>query len=105
MIRQLEQMGAPADFIAAERAKLAPQDFELFEDNAYAVHVFQRMRTQWRTRGMDGQITGLDYAGFGMVARVCGVPPKQRVQVFEDMQLLELETLAITAEQRKAAEK
>lgn len=101
----MEQMGAPADVIAEARTRLLPSDFELFEDNLPSFHLFQRLRTQWRTRGMDGDICGLDYAVVPAVMRLLHIAPGRRSQCFEDIQLMELETLTVVAEKKRAAQK
>lgn len=97
----MEDMGAPADVIADARAQLAPADFELFDDNVTSFSVFQRMRTQWRTRGMDGDISGLDYSALPAVMQLMNIPPARQGGVFDDLHLMELETLMVAAERRR----
>ena len=82
LIGQLVLMGAPDEFIEQTRASAVRNaDFELFEDNVIVVTVFHRMSTQWRTRGMDGALQGLDYGVLPWVMRMCGVKQKQHGHV------------------------
>ena len=95
-------MGAPQDFIDQTRASaVRSHDFELFEDNIQTVTVFQRMSTQWRTRGMDGVLQGLDYTALPFVMRMCGIAAKQRAVIFEEIGIMEMETLKVVREKQK----
>lgn len=104
IITQMEQMGAPADVLAAARAQLAPADFELFDENIPSFALFQRMRTQWRTRGMDGDLIGLDYGPLNTVMRLMKIRPADRSQCFDDLHLMEIETLSVTADRKRASQ-
>ena len=98
----LIDQGAPPEVIEQARgASSEAHELELFEDNVPAVEVFQCMGTQWRTRGMDGALQGLDYNVLPAVMRLCGVPAKARKIVFEDVRIMEIETLKIVSERKE----
>jgi hypothetical protein len=102
VLADLAAWNAPPEVIAAAEAHARRAlDFELFEDCAQALEVFQRMATQWRTRGMDGALQGLDYNTFPFVMQMCQVPRRARPQVFEDVQVMEMETLKVIRERDK----
>jgi hypothetical protein len=61
-----------------------------------SVEVFARMSTQWRV-GVAGPV-GLDYAALPVVTRACGVPAGKRSAVFDDLQVMEREALAVLRE-------
>lgn len=66
----------------------------IWPDNLAAVNVFIALGTQWRV-GMAGA-TGLDYGAIDPVMRLVGVPRAERLEVFEDLRVLEdaaLETM------------
>jgi len=66
-----------------------------------AVTLFLASQTQWRTAGMAGIRTGLDYAGVAVVARAQG--KNFRGELFSDLQSVEsgaLDELLIQAERR-----
>lgn len=95
-------MGAPSEVIEQARGSAQQsRDLEIFEDNVPAVAVFQRMHTQWRTRGMDGAIMGMDYAPLPFVMRMCGIAANQRQAVFEDIVIMEIETLKVIREKQE----
>ncbi len=97
----LAMWNAPPEVIAAaKRARQRADDVEVYPENFVSVQVFQRMHTQWRTRGMDGEISGLDYSSFPITARMLKVPRKDWEQVFDDVGLMENETLAVVVERR-----
>lgn len=94
---------APPEVIDRARANMAAAtDFDLMEDNALSVSVFDHMRTQWRFRGRGGDQpdvpSGLDYTPLPIVMRLCRVPLDQREQVFEDLRILEDETIRVINE-------
>lgn len=93
-------MGASEEDIARARAAMAPADFELYEDCVQSYTVFRRMATQWRVGGMDGVPYGLDYTVFEVFCTRMGVPEDDRNQVFEDVGLMETETLRVIADRR-----
>ena len=59
------------------------------------------MGTQWRTRGMDGALQGLDYNAIPTVMRLCEIPVKARKTVFQDVRIMEIETLKIVQERKE----
>lgn len=71
------------------------EDYELWPEHGLAWKVFRRSGTQWRkTAGVQRVVwEGLDYAGVEVVMRRCGVPEAQADEVFEQLQVLEDETL------------
>jgi len=101
VLADLAAWNAPPEVIAAARkARARADEVEVYPDNWASVMVFQRLHTQWRTRGMDGEISGLDYSSFPITARMLKVPRKDWEQVFDDVGLMENETLAVVAERR-----
>jgi hypothetical protein len=80
-------------------------DYELWPEHAAAWRVFARCQTQWRVVSemavsMGGgysrtRLLGLHYAGVETVMRRCGVSDAEADQVFEHVQILEDETLAL----------
>lgn len=98
----LIDQGAPPEVIEqARNASADVQVLELFEDNWPAVECFQAMGTQWRTRGMDGALQGLDYNALPVVMRLCAIAVKDRKTVFEDIRIMEIETLRIVKERQE----
>lgn len=72
MLDAMRAMGAPAEDIERvaqaikqqrESAKQEPQAFGVHEDNWLIVRAFETLRTQWNFAGMEGERTGLNYAG------------------------------------------
>lgn len=95
----MQEFGAPPEVIeAAARNARTAEDFELFEDNEQSVRIFRSLATQWRFRGMDGLRAGLDYSVLPFVMHTLSVKRSDRKQVFEDVMLLEEETLLVQAE-------
>jgi hypothetical protein len=71
--------------LTAEEATGPP--FEVWPDNWPAIMVYRSMRTQWNV-GPAGPV-GLVYASLGEVWRRLKVPPSDRDQVFQDLQVME----------------
>lgn len=65
--------------------------FEVWPENWTAVQVFRAMQTQWRV-GASGP-TGFDYSALGEVWRRLKVPPAERDEAFDLLQIMELEAL------------
>ncbi len=64
----------------------------VWPENRQSVHVFMRLRTQWRV-GMAGA-TGLDYAALTPeLWRLTKTRPRDRRRVFDDLQVLEVAAL------------
>jgi hypothetical protein len=81
---------------------LRPEDFP--EDDGVpvwpccwsSVQVFARMETQWNVGA--GVAVGLRYEAFPIVLRACGVPQRDRAQVFADLQTMERVALRVMRE-------
>jgi hypothetical protein len=71
---------------------------EVWPDNALSVNVFTAVSTQWRT-GQSG-ITGLDYNVFPFVMETCGVLPEQKIEVFDNIRIMEDEVLLMMNEKK-----
>lgn len=71
MESDLAAFGLPVEVAASA----ADEDCDcwVLEENWEAVQVFLRCATQWRYAGMEGKITGLDYAAVESVMRMRGV--------------------------------
>lgn len=80
----------------AQQLDRAP-DYELWPEHWTAWDVYLGCRTQWRKSvGMARMFwEGLDYQAVDLVMRRYRVPKKQHDEVFAQLQVLELETLAI----------
>lgn len=70
----------------------ATRTVEVWPDNVLAIEVFSALRTQWRVGGM-GSATGLDYAALPVVMRLMKVPEEEQIDLFEDVQIMEVEAL------------
>ena len=71
---------------------------ELWPENVPAVLLYLACDTQWRYAGMSGVPTGLDYAGVRAVMDLQAVPSDAHPALFQDLQALEREHLAVSAE-------
>lgn len=89
--------------IPAQRQRDRPQDYELWPEHALAWQVYLDCNTQWvKAVGLGVVIwEGLNYPGVEVVMRRYGVPPEQENEVFEQLQVLETETVSIRNERRK----
>lgn len=65
--------------------------------------LFVELQTQWRI-GPAGP-TGLDYAAIPFALRLRGVPRAQHAAVFDDLRVMELETLRLVSEARRKESK
>lgn len=72
--------------------------FEVWPENLSAVETFMAMSTQWRVGGAGA--VGLDYGALPAVLRLRGVPRAQWTDLFEQLQIIESEALAIMSEAR-----
>jgi hypothetical protein len=99
--------GADETAIAAELAKLPEEqapELELVEDDEGSSAVlFLALGTQWRTAGMAGVLTGLDYAAIRPTAELIGVPltPER----FLDLRTMEAEAMKAAADSARASER
>lgn len=80
---------------------LTPSAFEgpavlVWPENRQTVRVFLAMRTQW-TYGQNGPV-GLNYSSLPEVWRRLHVPPAERDDVFNGLQIMEHAALAATYE-------
>ena len=71
---------------------------ELWPENLPAVLLYLDCDTQWRYAGLSGAPTGLDYAGVRAVMDLQAVPSDAHPALFQDLQALEREHLAVSAE-------
>jgi hypothetical protein len=67
------------------------------------VRVFDAMATQWDRAGERGVKVGLKYSRAPLFMRMLECRAAKRQQVFDDLRVLELETLEVDGEQREAA--
>jgi hypothetical protein len=99
---ELAAAGAPKEIQAAWQAKLeaqAPSECEVLPECWDAVLLFARCATQWRTAGMSGIRTGLDYPAVRLVARAMGVAWSEAL--LADVQVMEFEALAVWSEESR----
>lgn len=71
-------------------------DVEVWGENAEAVAIFVKVRTQWR-HGMGG-ITGLDYSAVMAVLRARQVPRSSWTEVLDAVATMESAVLEMKAE-------
>ncbi|MGE0451847.1 MAG: DUF1799 domain-containing protein [Vicinamibacterales bacterium] len=76
---------------------------EIWPEHQHALQVFVACQTQWRTGGLGGVI-GLDYCAVAQVMRWQGVPVRRRADVWQDVQVLEAEALAVFREHQKSTQ-
>ena len=72
---------------------------ETWPDTEAAVHLFLDMSTQWRS-GFAGR-TGLDYAALPAVLNLRAIPAADRERLFDDLRVMEIETLTLQAKEAK----
>ncbi|KGU87198.1 DUF1799 domain-containing protein [Pseudomonas mediterranea] len=77
------------------------RDVEVWPDNWPAFRLFNALSTQWRM-GASGP-TGLDYTSIRDVARFIGIKKKQIAEIFPDLQVMEVEAIAVMAEARETS--
>lgn len=101
-MKDLRVMGAEPEMIAAWRKAMAPggDDFLVLPDVYDSVRVFDAMGTQWDRAGTDGTKVGLKFSRAPVFMRMLGVKADSRRQVFEDLLVLERETLLVYSERR-----
>jgi len=66
--------------------------------------LWERLQTQWRYAGMQGQPTGLDYAGVTAFLRATGYDRSRRrnlAQAFDDLTAMEHAVLKAWAERQE----
>lgn len=82
-------------------ADIPDKDCEVLADNWPAFRLFNALSTQWRT-GACGA-TGLDYTAIREVAGFLGIKKKQIAEIFPDLQVMEIEAIAVMAEARDSS--
>ena len=97
----MEKAGASPENIERELAKLPPAPpvrvIEMGEeDEGPAIGLFFSLDTQWKTAGLAGVRTGLDYNAIRPAAEMLGIELTPRI--FLDLRLMEGEQLKIDAE-------
>lgn len=94
-------LGIPAEAAEAWAGEqdAEEQGFEVQPENWPAVKLFARCATQWRTAGMGGIRTGLDYAGVRAVCEFMGEAPS--AELLDDILTMEAAALGVWAEERK----
>lgn len=74
---------------------------EIWPDNLATVNAFIAMSTQWRTGGMSGLPSGLDYAALPPVLRMTGIPRADWPDVFDGIRVMEDAALEVLRKQKK----
>lgn len=75
-----------------------PTAVDVYPENWPVFRVFMAMQTQWHI-GFNGR-TGLIYSALPFVFRQLGISKKQHADVFEGLQVMEIETLLIQSKKR-----
>lgn len=107
IVEAMSAFGAPPQAIAAAQALAhaePPEEeaFGIYADNVATVNAFTALRTQWQYAGMNGQRTGLSYAG--VAAWLDVFRPRQRRTLMADLQLMEAAVLQADQEKREKEE-
>ena len=79
------------------KAAIAPDLFEVWEENWQVLEIFLRVQTQWRV-GMNGPI-GLDYSAVAWVLKLA-VPEDQHLTLLDDLQTMERAVLSLIAKEQ-----
>jgi hypothetical protein len=90
-----------ADFAGVHRADVLPTG-DYWPEHEAPLRLFLAMRTQWRTAGMAGVLTGLDYAALPVAADCAGIGRKALREHSGALQAMEAEALQWAAEQARA---
>ena len=101
----MEKAGASAENIARELEKLPaddPQDLIEIDadDEGLSIGLFMALDTQWKTAGLAGIRTGLDYGAVEPAARMLGM--EMTPQIFVDLRSMEAEALKVQSERLAA---
>jgi hypothetical protein len=78
-------------------------DTEVWPENWKSLELFMALDTSWRY-GMAGR-TGIDYSVLPVLFDLHSVRPKDQLQVFQDIRVMESETLRLMAEEAKTRER
>lgn len=111
-LEAMQAFGAPQEEIDQVRKRIAEGDraapspdecFPVHADNLQTVSAFLALRTQWQYAGMDGQRTGLNYAG------VCAwlaqhTRPRRRRPLMQGIQTMEHAVLVADYERKQKEE-
>lgn len=73
----------------------------MWEDNRAAVGLFLALGTQWRSAGMEGEPSGLDYTAIPVTARLRAV--RMTPTLFAEIRIMEHAALTAWAEKRRRA--
>ena len=97
-------MGMPEPLIReqmeAERKMIKQQAFEVLPENWDALMAFLAMGTQWRTAGMSGIRTGLDYSAVPATLDMMGFG-KRTQELFPKLRILEYAAVGVFADKAK----
>lgn len=88
-----EQTSALAAFGLSPEVPLGDEELAVWEENAEAVELFQRVITQWNYSAM-GIPLGLRYEAVSLPLRI-HVPRARWAGVMDDLQVMELAALAV----------
>lgn len=80
------------------------QVFHLFPESLPSWLLWTTLQTQWRTAGMEGERTGLDYAGVEAYMRAMGYGPGKRRSMrraLADVQAMEVAAMNAWSEVRR----
>lgn len=72
-------------------------DVEVWPENAEAVVVFRKLRTQWNVVAMVGRV-GLQYDAFWALVERLKIPEDRQLEVFGAVQVMEQAVLEMSAE-------
>jgi len=100
MIASIKASGAPPEVIAEWEAARTPPppDFEVHEDNWQVFMLFtQRLASQWEiAAGFAGVIrVGIPLPRIESLFNLLSIPPESRMQMLDDIQLMEASALAV----------
>jgi hypothetical protein len=103
ILEDLRVMGADDETIAAWKKAQAPEpELLLLPEIFDSVRVFDAMATQWDRAGERGSRAGFKYNRLPIFLQMMEIPRAKRPQVFNDIRVLELETLKVDGEHREA---
>lgn len=85
-------------FAGVHQADVLPSG-DYWPENETPLQLFIAMRTQWRTAGLGGVLTGLDYSALPVAADCAGIGRDALREHFGALQVMEFEALAWAAEQ------
>lgn len=97
MLRQLKDLGAPAEVIAAAANNMKSTICEVFADCWQSLEVFLTLGSQWRVvSGMGGMFyQGLDFNSIEPCFRLLGIPRSKRAELFKDLLVMQAEAASV----------